>query len=831
MYLLSTGALSRAIASVLRVAITLFLFVSATFASEPPNIHGTVKDAQGAVIPNAQVELVKDGRKLASAVTDQVGNYRFPYLAAGKYQVRAQAQGFSVQQSQPVDVGVTSSPAVNFVLQVGVITEQIVVSATGIPVPESHVGASVSVILRDVFQDRMDVFEPLEQVPGLQVLQSGQRGAATSIFIRGGNSNANKVLLDGVPLNDIGGRVNFGTIATTGIEQMEVMRGPDSVLYGPDAMAGVVSLTTRRGITSTPELSYSFDAGNFLSRHNDGDLSGVYRKLDYLGEVSRSDTNNSLPNSRFHNGTYVANLGLTLNSKTDLRFIGRYVTTGLGQPNAIDFFGIADDSFLKDQDAYLAVTLQNQTTERWHNLLRYGAGRLREQNINPSPTGIPFDNGFGSGLNFLGLPVTIRGANGFSVSGQAILDFAGTYPAETSSSTKRDSVYFQSDYNFNPHLTGLFGVRFEQERGFTLAFDTRNPADRNNYSYIAEVHGDFRNRAFLTLGGSMERNAVFGTAVIPRGSVAYYLVPSKSAGTLSGTRLRASYGQGIKEPSIFETTSSLFDLLSQPGGAPQLISQFHIGPIGAERSRSYDFGIDQFFASGRAKLSATYFHSQYTNQIEFVPTTAFPLLGIPDAITANAGLGATVNSGDTRSLGAETELEATLGHGFTARAAYTYLDEVVQRSFTNDAFSCSTNPLPQCFNPAFPNIPIGAFAPLVGARPFRRAPHTGSFAVDYARQRLNVSLTGYVVSRRDDSTFLSDPFFGTTMLLPNRNLAPGYQKIDAFAGYRISPHLRIYSILENLASQRYEPAFGFPALPLAFRAGFKITLGGDRLGN
>src|SRR6185437_11548934 len=169
----------------------------------------------------------------------------------------------------------------------------------------------------------------LEQVPGVEVIQSGQRGAATSVFIRGGSSNANKVLLDGVPVNDIGGVGNFGSL-----------------------------------------------------RH-DGSLSGVFHRLDYMGEISRTDTNNSLPNSRYHDGSYVANLGLTLDANTELRFTGRYVTAGLGQPNAIEFFGIADDSFEKDQDSYLSVTLQNQTSEHWHNLIRYGAARLRLQDVNP----------------------------------------------------------------------------------------------------------------------------------------------------------------------------------------------------------------------------------------------------------------------------------------------------------------------------------------------------------------------------------------------------------------------------------------------------------------
>jgi iron complex outermembrane receptor protein/vitamin B12 transporter len=89
-------------------------------------------------------------------------------------------------------------------------------------------------------------------------------------------------------------------------------------------------------------------------------------------------------------------------------------------------------------------------------------------------------------------------------------------------------------------------------------------------------------------------------------------------------------------------------------------------------------------------------------------------------------------------------------------------------------------------------------------------------------------LTGYLVSRRDDSTFLSDDStFGTGMLLPNHNLAPAFQKIDLGGSYRLNPHVQFYSVLENLANQHYDPVFGFEALPFAARAGIKLTLGGE----
>jgi vitamin B12 transporter len=800
--------------------------VSLSAADRSGSIRGTITDPLGAVVAEATVELLQGAKQAATTTTDRQGGYRFSAVSPGHYAVRARSTGFAPQQSDVIYVGVGNEATVNLALKVGTVAQHVVVSATGTRTPESQVGASVSVIMAVEFSNRLDALEPLRMVPGAQMEQSGQRGTATSLFLRGGNSDANKILLDGVPLNDIGGVVNFGTLATTAIDQIEVLRGPNSVLFGSDAMAGVVSLTTRRGTTPLPELSYAFDAGNFNSFRHDASLSGAYRRLDYLGEVSRFDTGNSIPNNTFHNGSYVANLGLAINPTTELRFTGRYTTTALGLPGTIDFFGIPDDSFERDQDGYLGVTFSNQTTTRWHNLVRYGATRLRLQDVNPSLTGIP--DGFGDGL---GLPLTIHGANGFSTTGQAILDFAGTYPSASGSSSKRDSVYFQSDYTFNPHLLALFGFRYENERGFTVSSFGKTPASRDNFSYIAEIQASLGSRAYLTLGGSVEDNAVFGVAAIPRASLAYYLVRPRSQGFWNGTKLKFNYGQGIKEPTIFQATDSLFGLLSQLSNGAQLIAQFNAAPIAAERSRSYDVGFEQLVWNGRAKFAATFFHNQFTNQIEFIPSTALLALGVPANEVSLAGFGATFNSGDTRALGAETEVELSLGHGFNARAAYTYLDAVVQRSFTGDAFDCSQpSQLLFCsFNPAFPTIPIGAFAPLQGNRPFRRAPNTGSFSLAYSRPRFNLVLGGLLVSRRDDSTFLGgqDAFFGNTMLLPNHNLDPSYQKLDLSGSFRVNRHLSLYSVVENLLDQHYDQVIGFPASPLTFRAGFRVTLGGE----
>ncbi len=125
------------------------------------------------------------------------------------------------------------------------------------------------------------------------------------------------------------------------------------------------------------------------------------------------------------------------------------------------------------------------------------------------------------------------------------------------------------------------------------------------------------------------------------------------------------------------------------------------------------------------------------------------------------------------------------------------------------------------FNPNFPGIRIGAYSPLVRARPFRRAPHSGYFGLTYNASRWYGALTGTLVGRRDDSDFLTDPGFLNTLLLPNRNLDSAYQRLDLGGGYTA------YTDIQNLLSQHYSEAFGYPALPLTVRTGIKVSFGGE----
>jgi vitamin B12 transporter len=800
--------------------LSLLLAPFTTFGAESGTLRGTVTDPLGAVIVSASVELLDGTSVAAKTTTDRSGSYLFPLQKAARYQVRVVAPTFQSTTSDAVFVAASAKAQVDITLATQTLTEQVTVTATGTPTPTAQVGAAVTVLTADQYRYSTEVQDPLRLVPGAQISQTGQTGGTTGLSIRGGNVNANKVLIDGVPADDIGGAVEFANIDSVGIAKIEVLREPNSALYGSDALAGVVSLTTARGNTLLPLLTYSGDGGNFNSFRQVGTLSGAYRHFDYYSAFAATQTQNSFPNNDFHNATYAGNFGWTPNTANDLRFTVRHLTVSADQPNAILLYGIPDDTSAREHDSYYSAAWNNQTTEKWHNQIRYGGLRLNYNFTDFAATGIydPDED------VYLGAPVNVKGANGYSVSGQAIFQYGAsygeTYPNNYLAPSKRDFVYAQTDYRVNAHIVALGAFKYEDERGSTLTSGgTPTAIERGNYSYTVQLEGDIRNRLYYTLGSGLEDNGLFGFAATPRASLAYYLFRPTNTHWLNGTKLNFSFGKGIKEPSIYYQSISLYGIFAALPNGAELIKQYHVSPIGPETSRTYDGGVDQQLWNGRARITLTYFHNEFTNGVEFVPQSALLALGLPAASDPAVQFGAAVNSQAFRAQGAEVATEYQIGSHLFARGGYTYLDAVVQQSFSSES-------LPS-YNPNFPTIAIGAFSPLVGARPFRRAPHSGYFGLTYNRSKWYGSFTGTLVGRRDDSDFLTDSEFGNTLLLPNRNLDGAYQRLELGGGYQFTRSLTAYTDIQNLLSEHYSEAFGYPALPFTFRAGVKISFGGE----
>lgn len=803
-----------------------------------PTVQGTVTDPLGAAVFNARVDLLTvNGIMLPThAFTDGRGHYELSTTQSGRFIVRVIATGFDVTVSPQVYMSPSHPAYVDIPMQFGQLQQQVTVTANGVPTPQAQTGASTAIVDQTLYPHAIDMQDTLRQVGGLQFTTTGQRGAATSLFEMGGNSNASAVLLDGVPINDIGGSVNFAYIPANGISQAEVFRAPDSALYGADASAGVVALTTTQGTTAKPLLQYGIDGGNFNTYHQEVSLGGTHKAVDYFGDFARIDTSNSYPNSTYHNASSVGNLGYALNAHTQVRATVHRIAAATGEPNAILFYGIPDVQYLKEHDLYGSATVNDQQTNKLDLIAQYGLVRLRSLNTDPHPVGILTtnagavnncgDNSQGNPVTreYLGLPVTIHGGNGTSASGQAFYACPNaSYPGTNGISTSRDFFFGQSSYTSSDKLVALVAFRFDNERGYTAYDYSPLSAKRGNYDYIVQTSGNLHNRFYYSGGADLANYTVFGFQPAPHANAAYYLAPPTARGLLAGTKVRFNYSQGILEPTIAEQRGSIYDVLKTLTDGQRLIAQNKITPVGAQLASNYEAGVDQNVIGTRALLHAGYYHNEFSKQIEFVNAPALLQLGVPAAVEqviANTSFGAYINSLSFSAQGLETAADYRVTQHMFVRGGYTLLNANVQKSFSSD------NSAPS-FNPAYPKTPIGAYSPLVGQQPFRRAKHSGYYSAIYARPRWYLEMTGTFMGRRDDSTFLSDAKGGTTLLLPNHNLDPAYQVIGLTGNYRFNRHVSTYTVMDNLLSQHYQQVLGYPSLPFTFRSGMQFAWGGD----
>jgi iron complex outermembrane receptor protein/vitamin B12 transporter len=780
-------------------------------AQEAGTLSGQVVDTLGARVVGASVTLTRDGSQVSESKSNAEGTFAFRNLAPGRYQVTATAQGFQPRTSEPVYAGPGTRASVEVVLAVGPLQQDVVVTAEAGGVLQSQTGAPVTVIDSATLDalNKPDVLEALRLVPGAQIVQTGQRGGQASLFLRGGNSNFTKVLLDGMPSNDIGGAFDFSQLDTAGVDRIEVMRQTNSVVYGSDALTGVVNITTRRGASRVPLFEYSIDGGNLRTFRNSISLGGAVRRFDYFSQYSYFTTDNQTPNSGYHRATYAGRFGVAVGGGTNVSGTLRWVDGRFGSANAFSLFQVADDSRQDSDLLYGTVTADSQFTDRWQSTILFGSAGQTTQYVNPAPTGTPFDP-YGFGANYLGNTVTLTAANGQTVTGRAILDFGfSPFPQTFDARSTRRVISGQTTYEVRPDLAISGGARYEHEAGYDDPEDDPT-ATRNNGGGFVEARATIMNRAYVSGGVGVEHNHTFGTESVPRFSAAVYL-RKQSADALGDTKVSFNIGKGIKAPSVSQQENSLFELLrGTPAGAT-------VSPLGPERSRGWDVALEQGFGGGKYRARVGYYNNAFEDLLEFLNRAAMARAGVP-LEAADAASFAYVNSHSFTAQGVELSVDAAITSMIRFGASYTYLDAEVTQALNASAAS----------NVAFPGFKIGAFSPLVGERPFRRPANSGTLFVSYANGPAAVALSAYFAGRRDDTTFLSDEFLGNSMLLPNQDLDPAYQKVDLSVSYRVHPQAKVYTSIENLFDKEYEAAFGFPSLPFAIRAGVTVTFGGDR---
>ncbi len=290
-----------------------FTFLSATSSSAQP-LTGTVVDPSGVPVPRAYVRVLDaEGKTAGWGFSEADGRFRLESTApnstpprtnraagAPACRVEVLLAGFETASvpcaAGPIDIKLTLAP----------VREAIVVSGTRSEAPVSQLGASVAVFDASDLDRRQSpqIADLLTASPGVTIARSGGYGNVTSLFVRGGESNYNKVLIDGIPVNEPGGYFNFSNVTSENLERVEIVRGAQSALFGSDAMASVIQLVTRRGRAgSPPRVDAAIEGGTYGTGRARAGIAGGTRRADYSAGVAWFTTDNRTDNNQFENTT------------------------------------------------------------------------------------------------------------------------------------------------------------------------------------------------------------------------------------------------------------------------------------------------------------------------------------------------------------------------------------------------------------------------------------------------------------------------------------------------------------------------------------------------
>src|SRR5436190_2674124 len=230
-------------------------------------------------------------------------------------------------------------------------SEPIVITGTRTDIPLDQAPASTSVVTsQDIEEKQIErVADALREVPGLSVVQSGAPGQLTSVFTRGLRSEHTQVLLDGIPVNQgLQGAFNFADLTTDDLDHIEVVRGPQSTLYGPRALAGAIQIFTKRG-HGNPTFMFSAEGGSYGTFREAFESEGKIEQVDYSLGLSRLDTDNARPNNQYRLTSAIADIGWSPDATLRIGSLITYSLADTGNPNTI----------------FDAKPLDNFLTERW----------------------------------------------------------------------------------------------------------------------------------------------------------------------------------------------------------------------------------------------------------------------------------------------------------------------------------------------------------------------------------------------------------------------------------------------------------------------------------
>lgn len=496
--------------------------------------------------------------------------------------------------------------------------EPVVVSASTQPRRADALSQAVTVLSGDDLRARgvTRVVDALREVPGAQLVQSGSFGSLTSLFLRGGESRYTKVLIDGVPVNSAGGAFDFGHLTTDNIDRIEIVRGPASVLYGADAVTGVVQIFTRRG-SARPSASLSGRGGTYGTVDVDGSTQGSAGIADYSLGAGHHSTDGVLPfNNEYRNGTLSSSVGMGDSEVGAARVSGRYTTAEFHYPT--DFTGQPVDTNSYRVQHRLTIGLDASRNFGPRTQARVLAGTndvydLTEDIAVPFGSPAPEHSAFRSRA----YRRNVEGRVSFFLPDNNALTIGGVVEQEHENSATG---------------SGAVGGPTTQ----TDSFD----ASRHNVAYYAELLANPDDRFSFTLSGRVDDNSDY------QRYATYRL--GGNLGIIGGLRLRGSLSSAFNAPAFNELRPTLYTI-----GSPNLRP---------EKSHSAEIGVLGSLPGDIVRFSASYFTQRYADLIQYVNG------GPPDFKGSFSNLNAAVSNGY------EAELHALLGGGWRSNASFTVVN-------------------------------------------------------------------------------------------------------------------------------------------------------------
>jgi outer membrane cobalamin receptor len=612
------------------------LLSAAAFASDLNFYQVKVKvlDPQSAAVAGAQVLLLhkSESTVVTTHTTSSEGTTTFRAEAAGPYQIRVLAPGFAVET---VDVSSEAELIVN--LRLATASETVVVSATRTPVPGEAAGADVDTLSGGQLTTMQPISadDAMRFLPGAIISTAGQHGGLSSFFVRGGESTYNKVIVDGVAIDNPGDTFDFGTLPLTQADRLEFVRGAQSTLYGSDAMTSVTQVWTRTGSTAVPEFRFGADGGNFGTAHGYVALSGVHRRFDYNFFGDEFKTNGQGPNDAYADSLQGANAGMTITDQVALRVRVRHSNSYTGVPGEWDFNG---DPLLAPNPAEWShqnnllgsVELTVNARSGWQHRFTAFDSLYRYTDINLNSDPASYDD----------------------------------FPSRYDTHDNRVGLEYQGDYSERSWAHSTFGYRIENENGF-VSDDTAVPPSASGQRLDQETYVQQQvtlGRLSVIAGGRFVHNSAFGNTGVPR--VSLTLLARRGGELLSETRLRFSYATGFMVPALYQVFGwTGFGYAGNNGLQP-------------ERTRAFEAGIQQNLLGGRWTAGATYFNNLFHEQIEAIPN--------------QSGEYQFFNLNQSFAQGAEFELQGRIRSRLLATAAYTYTStEILENPTCTPTFPCS----------------------------------------------------------------------------------------------------------------------------------------------